>query len=83
MMPERPKWEIPIRWPGTIPTMVGKAFYTALGHTEASYIEPLFLQHLLGGIKYALGRKKITSTQKITNETIMSIPLTNANGICS
>jgi type 1 glutamine amidotransferase len=36
----------------------GKAFYTALGHTEASYIEPLFLQHLLGGIKYALGRKK-------------------------
>ncbi|GAA4199975.1 hypothetical protein GCM10022289_11140 [Pedobacter jeongneungensis] len=36
----------------------GKAFYTELGHTEASYTEPLFLQHLLGGIKYALGRKK-------------------------
>lgn len=36
----------------------GKAFYTELGHTEASYTEPLFLRHLLGGIKYALGRKK-------------------------
>lgn len=36
----------------------GRAFYTALGHTEASYEDPLFLQHLLGGIKYALGQKK-------------------------
>lgn len=31
----------------------GRAFYTALGHTEASYQEPLFLAHLLGGIRYA------------------------------
>lgn len=36
----------------------GRAFYTELGHTEASYTEPLFLNHLLGGIKYALGEKK-------------------------
>jgi type 1 glutamine amidotransferase len=36
----------------------GRAFYTELGHTEASYTEPLFLNHLLGGIKYALGDKK-------------------------
>jgi type 1 glutamine amidotransferase len=35
----------------------GKAFYTALGHTSESYWEPLFLQHLLGGIKYATGIK--------------------------
>lgn len=35
----------------------GRAFYTALGHTDASYSEPLFLQHLLGGIKYAMGEK--------------------------
>ena len=33
----------------------GRAFYTALGHTEASYQEPLFLKHLTGGILYALG----------------------------
>jgi type 1 glutamine amidotransferase len=36
----------------------GRAFYTGLGHTEESFAEPLFLQHLLGGIKYAMGRKK-------------------------
>jgi uncharacterized protein len=35
----------------------GKSFYTALGHTPESYSDPLFLQHLLGGIKYAAGIK--------------------------
>ncbi|NNF18904.1 MAG: ThuA domain-containing protein, partial [Flavobacteriaceae bacterium] len=33
----------------------GRSFYTALGHTEESYKDPLFLQHLLGGIQYAIG----------------------------
>lgn len=33
----------------------GRAFYTALGHTEASYQEENFLKHLLGGIQYAIG----------------------------
>ncbi len=33
----------------------GRAFYTGGGHTEESYTEPLFLQHVLGGIKYAIG----------------------------
>lgn len=33
----------------------GRAFYTALGHTEACYSEAYFLKHLLGGIKYAVG----------------------------
>jgi type 1 glutamine amidotransferase len=37
----------------------GRAFYTELGHTDASYVEPLYLQHLLGGIEYAMGRKKM------------------------
>ncbi len=36
----------------------GRAFYTELGHTDESYTEPLYLQHLLGGIKYAMGLKK-------------------------
>jgi type 1 glutamine amidotransferase len=31
----------------------GRAWYTALGHTSASYYEPLFRLHLLGGIRYA------------------------------
>ena len=33
----------------------GRAFYTGGGHTTESYSEPLFLQHLAGGIKYAMG----------------------------
>ncbi len=33
----------------------GRSFYTALGHSKESFTEPLFLQHLLGGIKYAMG----------------------------
>ncbi|RZM20462.1 MAG: ThuA domain-containing protein, partial [Pedobacter sp.] len=33
----------------------GRAFYTELGHVEESYQDPLYLNHLLGGIKYAIG----------------------------
>ncbi|MEX0315408.1 MAG: ThuA domain-containing protein [Allomuricauda sp.] len=35
----------------------GRAFYTGLGHTEASYDDPDFKQHLLGAIEWCLGRK--------------------------
>ncbi|MCH5600203.1 ThuA domain-containing protein [Niabella ginsengisoli] len=34
----------------------GRVFYTGVGHTDESYDEPLLLQHLLGGIKYAIGK---------------------------
>jgi cytochrome c len=34
----------------------GRSFQTALGHTEASYSEPAFLQHIVGGIEWASGR---------------------------
>ena len=33
----------------------GRAWYTALGHTAESYGEPLFLEHLRGGILWAAG----------------------------
>jgi len=33
----------------------GRAWYTAMGHTGESYLEPAFLAHLLGGIQYAAG----------------------------
>ncbi|MBC7744617.1 MAG: PQQ-dependent sugar dehydrogenase, partial [Flavobacterium sp.] len=32
----------------------GRAFYTGGGHTDESFSEPLFLKHVLGGIKYAI-----------------------------
>ncbi|MBE9664550.1 ThuA domain-containing protein [Mucilaginibacter myungsuensis] len=35
----------------------GRAFYTELGHTDESFADPLYLQHILGGIKYAMGKK--------------------------
>jgi type 1 glutamine amidotransferase len=35
----------------------GRIWYTALGHTEASFSEALFLKHLLGGIESAAGIK--------------------------
>jgi len=35
----------------------GRIWYTALGHTEASFTEALFLKHLLGGIQLAAGVK--------------------------
>jgi cytochrome c len=33
----------------------GRAFYTGSGHTHESFNEPLFLKHVLGGIRYAMG----------------------------
>lgn len=32
-----------------------RSWYTAGGHTEASYVEPAFLEHLLGGIAWSAG----------------------------
>lgn len=37
----------------------GRAFYTAMGHTPETFSDPLFLTHLMGGIKYALGGDKL------------------------
>jgi cytochrome c len=36
----------------------GRSFYTAMGHTDETYLEPLFLNHLYAGIKYATGGEK-------------------------
>ncbi len=35
----------------------GRVFYTALGHTEESYVEPAFLSHVEAGISWAIGAK--------------------------
>lgn len=34
----------------------GRVFYTALGHTEASYADKNFREHLSGGIEWAAAR---------------------------
>jgi type 1 glutamine amidotransferase len=37
----------------------GRSFYTELGHTKESYADPLYLKHILGGLQYAIGSKKM------------------------
>ena len=37
----------------------GRAFYTGGGHTKESYQEELFLQHILGGIEWAIGENRL------------------------
>ncbi|MES2874383.1 MAG: ThuA domain-containing protein [Bacteroidota bacterium] len=37
----------------------GRAFYTGMGHTTESYTDPLYLKHLLGGIKFAIGNNVV------------------------
>lgn len=58
----------------------GRAWYTAGGHSSASYSEELFLAHILGGIRYAAGVAPAepstpTSTPTATN-TPPTLPVT-------
>ncbi|MDX1637230.1 MAG: ThuA domain-containing protein [Balneolaceae bacterium] len=45
----------PIAWYHEI--FGGKAFYTGRGHTDESFGEPAFRQHIAGGIQYVLGKE--------------------------
>jgi cytochrome c len=36
----------------------GRVFYTAFGHTNETFMEPLFLQHFWGGLRWAASGKK-------------------------
>ncbi len=44
----------------------GRSWYTGLGHTVESFTEPLFLQHLLGGILWAAGVEHQTHLPGVT-----------------
>jgi glucose/arabinose dehydrogenase/type 1 glutamine amidotransferase/cytochrome c551/c552 len=46
----------------------GRAFYTALGHTDETFSEELYLKHLLGGIQYAIGGNLKLDYQKATSQ---------------
>ncbi|MEO1518409.1 MAG: ThuA domain-containing protein [Bacteroidota bacterium] len=50
----------------------GRSFYTGLGHTKESFSEDLFLQHLEGGIRYAIGQKpldyRLATTHRVPPE---------------
>ncbi len=44
----------------------GRAWYTELGHTVESYSDSLFLTHVLGGIQYAIGKRRTLQYGKAT-----------------
>ena len=46
----------------------GRAFYTALGHTKESFTEEPYLQHILGGIRYAIGENKELDYSKVKTQ---------------
>ncbi len=46
----------------------GRAFYTAVGHTDEAYQEEEVLKHLLGGIQYAMGDNLKLDYSKATSE---------------
>ena len=49
----------------------GKVFYTALGHFENVWESPAYQEHILGGIKWALGLEKGDATpQKIAADAV-------------
>ncbi|MFJ4844761.1 MULTISPECIES: ThuA domain-containing protein [unclassified Streptomyces] len=50
------KGDHPIAWCQNYQS--GRSFYTGLGHTKESYVDPAFRQHLLGGLRYAVGQVK-------------------------
>jgi cytochrome c len=48
----------------------GRAFYTGLGHTKESYQDPQFLDHLLQGIRYAIGENVKLDYGKVKSKRV-------------
>lgn len=48
----------------------GRSFYTELGHTDQSFADPIYMQHLLGGIKYAIGNNMKLDYTKVKSELV-------------
>jgi PKD repeat protein len=47
----------------------GRAWYTGMGHTEASFLEPDFLKHVLGGLEVATGHTPDPACGVVQTET--------------
>jgi cytochrome c len=48
----------------------GRAFYTNFGHTDETFSEADFLQHLLGGIRYAVGKNRKLDYRQARSERV-------------
>ncbi|HMC54805.1 MAG TPA: ThuA domain-containing protein [Gemmatimonadaceae bacterium] len=57
----------------------GRAWYTNMGHTDETFSEPLFLKHLLGGIKWAmagtLDYKRARPEENRFTKVVLATPL--------
>src|SRR5690606_27180163 len=60
----------------------GRAWYTGLGHSAETYEDPQFLEHLLGGIEWAAGRRTgdvaatlASSFEKVVLTTAVTDPM--------
>jgi cytochrome c len=56
----------------------GRAWYTALGHTDESWAEPAFLQHVLGGIRTVAGVTPADCSPRDVIEPASTAPSTSA-----
>ncbi|GAA4409065.1 hypothetical protein GCM10023187_31780 [Nibrella viscosa] len=63
----------------------GRAFYTGGGHTDESFSDPVFVKHILGGLKYAIGTGKpldyTKSYAKVTPEENRFVKTILVNGL--
>lgn len=63
----------------------GRAFYTGMGHTPESYEEDFFLNHLLGGIEWAIGSNQLdyalAATHRVPfeNRFVKNVLVSNLN----
>ena len=48
----------------------GRAFYTGLGHRDENYSDTLFMSHVLGGLKYAIGDNLELKYKKAKTERV-------------
>ncbi|MEZ4659896.1 MAG: ThuA domain-containing protein [Caldilineaceae bacterium] len=54
----------------------GRAWYTGMGHTAETYDEPLFRQHLLGGIRWAARQEDAPAATPTPSGTAVTPPAT-------
>ncbi|MDQ3291728.1 MAG: ThuA domain-containing protein [Bacteroidota bacterium] len=48
----------------------GRAFYTGLGHTDESYSDPQYMKHVLGGLRYAIGKNEPLDYAKAKTQNV-------------
>ena len=53
--------DYPVAWTNRLGQ--GRMFYTSLGHREDVYMNGLYLEHLVGGMRWALGLEPGDDTQ--------------------